>query len=162
MFESRGRGVSWLGRVLSLEAGRDSHSVTRNAKRGPTLRRKHLRAEGVSQSLVTLLHLCQRAGETAAKWRWVVQFIRPRQVVEMIGVSRTTLWRMVQAGTFPRPVRITERNCGFLLETVEAWMKARAAELAWEPESGAEPKRPPMRGRRRGLVIPRQAAVVQG
>ena len=44
----------------------------------------------------------------------------------MIGVSRTTLWRMVQAGTFPRPVRITERNRGFLLEAVEAWMKARA------------------------------------
>ena len=53
-----------------------------------------------------------------------MQFIRPRDVVEMIGVSRTTLWRMVQAGTFPRPVRITERNRGFLLEAVEAWMKA--------------------------------------
>jgi predicted DNA-binding transcriptional regulator AlpA len=45
----------------------------------------------------------------------------------MIGVSRTTLWRMVQAGTFPTPVRITERNRGFLLEAVEAWMKARAS-----------------------------------
>lgn len=72
---------------------------------------------------------------TAAKWRWVVQFIRPRQVLEMIGVSRTTLWRMVQAGTFPRPVRITERNCGFVLDTVEAWMKARAAGTPWERES---------------------------
>jgi len=40
-------------------------------------------------------------------------------------VSRTTLWRMVQAGAFPQPVRITERNRGFLLEAVEAWMKAR-------------------------------------
>src|SRR5207249_5580084 len=51
---------------------------------------------------------------------------RPRQVLEMIGVSRTTLWRMVQAGSFPRPVWITERNRGYLLESVEAWMKARA------------------------------------
>jgi prophage regulatory protein len=54
-----------------------------------------------------------------------VQFIRPRHVLKMIGVSRTTLWRMVQAGTFPRPVRITERNRGYLLEAVEAWMTAR-------------------------------------
>jgi prophage regulatory protein len=54
-----------------------------------------------------------------------VQFIRPRRVLELIGVSRTTLWRMVQAGTFPRPVRITERNRGYILEAVEAWMKAR-------------------------------------
>jgi hypothetical protein len=55
----------------------------------------------------------------------------------MIGVSRTTLWRMVQAGTFPKPVRITERNRGFLLEAVEAWMKERtdgtAADLGAMP-----------------------------
>ena len=54
-----------------------------------------------------------------------MQFIRIRQVLEMIGVSRTTLWRMVQAGTFPRPVRITERSRGYVRETVEAWMKSR-------------------------------------
>ena len=54
-----------------------------------------------------------------------MQFIRPRQVLEMIGVSRTTLWRMVQAGCFPPPVRITERNRGYLREAVEAWMKDR-------------------------------------
>jgi prophage regulatory protein len=55
-----------------------------------------------------------------------VRFLRPRQVLEMIGVSRTTLWRMVQAGSFPRPVWITERNQGYLLDSVEAWMRARA------------------------------------
>lgn len=60
-----------------------------------------------------------------------MQFIRPRQVLEMIGVSRTTVWRMVQAGAFPRPVRITGRNCGFVLDNVEAWMKARAAGVPW-------------------------------
>ena len=43
----------------------------------------------------------------------------------MIGVSRTTRWRMVQAGNFPRPVCITQRNRGYLLKSVEAWMKAR-------------------------------------
>jgi prophage regulatory protein len=55
-----------------------------------------------------------------------MRFLRPRQVLEMIGVSRTTLWRMVRAGNFPRPVCITERNRGYLLKSVEAWMRARA------------------------------------
>jgi hypothetical protein len=32
---------------------------------------------------------------------------------------------MVQAGAFPRPVRITERNRGYLLDDVQAWMQAR-------------------------------------
>jgi prophage regulatory protein len=54
-----------------------------------------------------------------------VQFIRSRDVVAMIGVSRTTLWRMVRAGTFPAPIRITERSRGYLLETIEDWMRSR-------------------------------------
>ena len=54
----------------------------------------------------------------------------------MIGVSRTTLWRMVRAGTFPRPVRITERNRGYLLEAVEAWMKARTDEAFTDAKCG--------------------------
>ena len=59
-----------------------------------------------------------------------MRFIRPREVVAMLGVSRATLWRMVRAGTFPPPVRISERNRGFLLEVVEEWMKARTADTA--------------------------------
>ena len=54
-----------------------------------------------------------------------MRFIRPVEVLRMIGVSRTTLWRMVQAGAFPAPVRITDRSRGYVLEDVEAWMKAR-------------------------------------
>ena len=91
-----------------------------------------------------------------------MRFIRPRQVLEMIGVSRTTLWRMVQAGTFPRPVRITERNCGFLLDNVETWMKARAAGLPWEPGSGLEPKAVLGLGRRAGLAVARRPTGLQG
>jgi predicted DNA-binding transcriptional regulator AlpA len=53
----------------------------------------------------------------------------------MIGVSRTTSWRMVRAGTFPEPVHITERNRGFLLEAVEAWMKARTDATAQAPDA---------------------------
>jgi|SRR5215468_2732775 len=55
-----------------------------------------------------------------------MQFIRPRQVIAMIGVSRTTLWRMVRAGVFPRPVLLTVRNRAYVLEAVEKWMQARA------------------------------------
>lgn len=61
-----------------------------------------------------------------------MKFLRPREVVEMLGVSRTTLWRMVRAGAFPRPVRITAGSCGFLLETVENWIRARAEGAPWQ------------------------------
>ena len=68
----------------------------------------------------------------------IVRFLRPRQVLEMIGVSRTTLWRMVQAGNFPRPVRITERNRGYLLKSVETWMRARAEGRPFDVAVGME------------------------
>lgn len=78
-----------------------------------------------------------------------MRFIRTRQVLEMIGVRRTTLWKMVQAGGFPRPVRITERSSGYLLDAVEQWMRLRAQSLPWQPE--AEGEGPPDRGAGRSL-----------
>jgi len=54
-----------------------------------------------------------------------VTFVRTKEVLRMLGVSRTTLWRMVQAGVFPPPVVISRRATGHVLEQVEAWMKAR-------------------------------------
>jgi prophage regulatory protein len=73
-----------------------------------------------------------------------MRFIRPRDVMEMISVSRATLWRMVRAGTFPQPVRITARKRGFLLEAVEAWMKARTDATAIDsgPAPGGRQRRP--------------------
>jgi predicted DNA-binding transcriptional regulator AlpA len=32
---------------------------------------------------------------------------------------------MVKEGNFPKPVRISKGNAGYLLETVEAWMRTR-------------------------------------
>jgi prophage regulatory protein len=77
-----------------------------------------------------------------------MRFIRPGEVVRMLGVSRTTLWRMVRSGLFPRPVEITERNRGYVLEDVEAWMQARIDD--GRPERSAAPT--PFRGVERVLV----------
>ena len=90
-----------------------------------------------------------------------MRFIRTRQVLEMIGVGRTTLWKMVQAGSFPRPVRITERSSGYLLEAVEQWMRLRAQGLQWQPDAGGRiPPRSHLRQRR--LALARSADVFQG
>ena len=87
--------------------------------------------------------------------RETMQFIRIRRVLEMIGVSRTTLWRMVQAGTFPRPVRITERNRGYVLEAVEAWMTARTEGIP------ADSELPPVVRRRTERRIAARAALTR-
>ncbi len=66
-----------------------------------------------------------------------MRFIRTRQVLEMIGVGRTTLWEMVRDGSFPRPVRITERISAYPLAAVQHWMRLRAQGLMWPPRGTA-------------------------
>lgn len=75
-----------------------------------------------------------------------MRFIRTRQVLEMIGVGRTTLWEMVRDGCFPRPVRITERISGYELKAVEQWMRLRTKGRSWPPTGTSTPAA----GRRRG------------
>ncbi len=88
-----------------------------------------------------------------------MQFIRTQQVLRMIGVGRTTLWRMVQEGSFPRPVRVTQRNAGYLLEAVEHWMRTRAQGLPWEPTTSVtnSPDEPVRRGRPKIALAPHAA-----
>jgi prophage regulatory protein len=75
----------------------------------------------------------------------VVRFIRTRAVLEMIGVGRTTLWEMVRDGSFPRPVRITERIAAYELAAVEEWMRLRTQGLTWPPKPDTQPDAPAMR-----------------
>ena len=69
-----------------------------------------------------------------------MRFIMASEVLRMIGVSRTTLWRMVRAGLFPQPVRITRRNTGYLFDDVEGWMRDRTQRTA--PAAVSEDSRP--------------------
>jgi prophage regulatory protein len=88
-----------------------------------------------------------------------VQFIRTQQVLRMIAVSRTTLWRMVQEGSFPQPVRVTQRSTGYVLEAVEQWMRTRAEGFPWEPTAAvmSSPGKPGGRGRPKIILASRPA-----
>lgn len=59
-----------------------------------------------------------------------MQFLTPRAVCEKVAVSRATLDRMVDAGKFPAPIRITERRLAFNADAVEGWMAERIADHA--------------------------------
>jgi predicted DNA-binding transcriptional regulator AlpA len=50
--------------------------------------------------------------------------IKQTQVLEMIKVSRTTLWRMIKTGDFPEPNRENARLLFWTQEQVENWSEA--------------------------------------
>ena len=55
----------------------------------------------------------------------MARFITPKQACERIALSRATLDRMVAAGTFPKPIRITERRLVYIEADVEAWIAGK-------------------------------------
>ena len=51
--------------------------------------------------------------------------IRRRQVLQIIGLSYATQWRMEKAGLFPARVRLGKGSVGWLLNEVEDWIQNR-------------------------------------
>ena len=48
------------------------------------------------------------------------RLLRPKQVMERMGWSRTTLWRRVRAGEFCAPVKTGENSTAFYEDEVDA------------------------------------------
>lgn len=45
----------------------------------------------------------------------------------ILPIGATTLWRWVNAGTFPKPIKLSERVTVWHVEDVRAWMDQRTA-----------------------------------
>lgn len=57
----------------------------------------------------------------------MAHFLTPKAVCERVALSRATLDRLVAAGKFPTPIRLTERRLAFNAADVEAWMQEKVA-----------------------------------
>jgi prophage regulatory protein len=62
-------------------------------------------------------------------------FVREAQLVQspkrpthpaLLPFSAPTLWRKVAAGTFPKPIKLSQRVTGWKVSEVRAWMTAQA------------------------------------
>ncbi len=51
--------------------------------------------------------------------------LRPHDVMVRTGLSRTTIWRGVRAGTFPAPLELGENSIGWLESVIDDWLKSR-------------------------------------
>lgn len=61
--------------------------------------------------------------------------VRRKQLLELIGVSSTTQWRMERAGEFPARVKIGKGLVGWHLTEVEKWLENRERVLGRAPGS---------------------------
>lgn len=70
-----------------------------------------------------------RSGQTDNRDRFVMeeyeeQFLRIAKVIEKTGKPRSSIYREIQAGTFPRPERIGPRAVAWRWSELRRWMAA--------------------------------------
>lgn len=53
------------------------------------------------------------------------QVIRLPRVLEMVGMSKGSIYNFIKAGTFPKPVKIGPKASGWLLHEVQDWIASR-------------------------------------
>lgn len=102
--------------------------------------------EDVTDLLADLMHYCQKNGadfdiclsmaeshyqeERTAPERLpapmpAICYLRQKQIIpNLIPFSPATLWRKVKDGSFPAPVKISQRGVAWRVEDVQAWIKA--------------------------------------
>ena len=55
------------------------------------------------------------------------RFLSFKQVQGLTGMSRSTIYRQIKEGRFPKARAISTRKVGFLMADLEHWFKERAA-----------------------------------
>ena len=56
-------------------------------------------------------------------------YLTDKQLAKTFGVHRTTIWRWVKTGTFPKPIRLSDACTRWVEEDVRKWeMKNRTTE----------------------------------
>jgi prophage regulatory protein len=53
------------------------------------------------------------------------RILRDPECEERSGLSRTTRWRLIKAGKFPKPVKITDHAIGWRESEVDQWLASR-------------------------------------
>lgn len=73
-----------------------------------------------------------------------MRIIRLKEVLKDTGLARSTIYKYVALGLFPKPVALGVRAVGWLESEVQDWIRSRLNEtrLILPTNSGHVPKRP--------------------
>jgi len=64
----------------------------------------------------------------------MTRLLRGGDVIERLGISKSTLYAMVADGRFPGPIRVGTRAVRWRESDIDAWLAERAAERTAEIE----------------------------
>ena len=55
----------------------------------------------------------------------LMKILRWRQVFEIIGLSRTQIWRLEKSGNFPKRIQLSKNSVGWDSNEVQEWIQNR-------------------------------------
>jgi len=47
------------------------------------------------------------------------------EVAEYVNVSKSQIYKLVQQGRLPKPIKLGERGSGWLITEIDAWLQSR-------------------------------------
>lgn len=56
-----------------------------------------------------------------------LRIIKRPEVESITGLSRSTIYVKMGAGTFPKPIKLSERSVGWLEHEIQEWVKNRVS-----------------------------------
>ena len=57
----------------------------------------------------------------------MTRFLRRREVEQLCGLTRSSLYALMAKGEFPKPVKVSEKSVRWPEDEIEKWQKARLA-----------------------------------
>lgn len=58
----------------------------------------------------------------------VMRILRMKAVIEITGLARSTVYKYVAEGIFPKPISLGGRSVGWLESEVHSWIQSRLVE----------------------------------
>jgi len=53
------------------------------------------------------------------------RILNQRELFQIVGFSKTTLWRLIGRGEFPKPIKLTEHLNAWSVQTINDWLTQR-------------------------------------
>jgi len=56
-----------------------------------------------------------------------ISLLRRNQVEAMTGLARSTIYKLIKAGSFPKPIQLTDRAVAWPSNLIESWISEKLA-----------------------------------
>ncbi len=65
----------------------------------------------------------------------ITKILRIPQVIEQTGLSRSSIYKQIRLGSFPRAIKLTARSSGWAESAVQDWIEDRISQQSGDHES---------------------------